>query len=43
MDTMRANMLKQFEENDLYRDIRKSTGWKDFKKKYYGDKDNSCS
>ena len=43
LETMRANTLKRFAEHDMYKAVRKSAGWKEFKKKYYGNKDNSCS
>ena len=33
--TTRTNMLKQFAEDDMYKTVRKSAGWKKFKKKYY--------
>lgn len=35
VETMRANMLKQFAENDMYKSLRESSGWKEFEKKYY--------
>ena len=34
-EMMRTNMLQQFAKNDKYLSIRKSAGWKEFKKKYY--------
>ncbi|MBP5555702.1 MAG: helix-turn-helix domain-containing protein [Lachnospiraceae bacterium] len=34
-ETMRAKMLAQFAENDMYKGVRESAGWNDFKKKYY--------
>lgn len=33
--TTSANLLKQFAENDIYKSVRESAGWKQFEKKFY--------